>query len=599
MRLNRASSIGVNSLQQRGDVEPDTSASRSVSMVVPKPETITASQALVEALERAGVTHAFGLLGGAIAPFCQAVSQSSIELMHFRHEAGAAFAAIEMSIATGRPVVVFSTTGPGLTNSLTGMAAARWEGAKVIFVSGATPSSQRGRGAFQETSSYTLPVTGLFSAGPLFHFAALVESPAELEVAAARINVGVTRAGGFVAHLGLPIALQTAELSQPFVTSVGTLPPGGCSATDAAMCAELLSNEPFVIWVGFGARHAADEVRELARRSGARVMCSPRAKGIFPEDDPQFLGVTGLGGHAVVEAALRDEPVQRALVLGTKLGEFTSFWSQGLVPAAGLVHVDVDAEAFGSAFPSTPTLGVQSEVKAFLRELLAAWPEGTTPPAVEAPKRPVTPTMPRGQGPVRPSFLMGRVQRHVIDASDAIVLTEAGNSFALGSYYLRFAEPGRYRVSSGFGSMGHAVSGVLGAALGPRRKAVAIVGDGAMLMQSEINTAAQYKIDAVWIVLNDARYGMIEQGMRAIGWSPFETGFPRADFAAIARGMGGEGVCVTRECDLDDALATAMRANGPFVVDVLVDPDELAPSRGRNDSLVKQGVTNNVRDLRR
>jgi acetolactate synthase-1/2/3 large subunit len=182
------------------------------------------------------------------------------------------------------------------------------------------------------------------------------------------------------------------------------------------------------------------------------------------------------------------------------------------------------------------------------------------------------------------------VQRLLVEQSDVPILTEAGNAFALGSHYLHFAEPNRYRVSTSFGSMGQAAAGVLGTAVARAGKAIAILGDGAMLMQNEINTAATYGIDAVWIVLNDARYGMIEQGMQSIGWQPFETGFSRADFVEIARGMGGAGVRVETEADVDRALALALRAKGPFVIDVLIDENEIAPAIGRNQSLLQQGV---------
>jgi acetolactate synthase-1/2/3 large subunit len=138
--------------------------------------------------------------------------------------------------------------------------------------------------------------------------------------------------------------------------------------------------------------------------------------------------------------------------------------------------------------------------------------------------------------------------------------------------------------------MGQAAAGVLGAALGGRRKAFAILGDGAMLMQNEISTAATYGIDAVWLVLNDARYGMIAQGMESIGWQPFETDFPCADFLAIARAMGGDGARVQHETQLDVALRRALRAKGPFVIDVATDRTETAPAIGRNKSLLQQGI---------
>jgi acetolactate synthase-1/2/3 large subunit len=330
-------------------------------------------------------------------------------------------------------------------------------------------------------------------------------------------------------------------------------------------------------------------VRALAERTGARVMCSPRGKGVMPEDHPLFLGVTGLGGHSKVEASLRALKPQRTLVLGSRLGEFTSFWSPELLPSEGFIHVDVDPDVFGAAYPNVATIGVQAEVSSFLHALLAHWPAARSPSAAPSPSE--APALSaREVGLVRPSFLMRMLQREVVEKTDGIVMTEAGNSFALGTHHLRFDAPGRYRVSTAFGSMGHAATGVIGAALGSGRKAWAIVGDGAMLMLSEVSTAAAYGIDAVWVVLNDARYGMIEQGMQSIGWQPFETDFPRADFVAIARGMCGDGVRVTRECDLEAALARARDASGPFVLDVLVDPTELAPATKRNRSLVDQGV---------
>jgi len=558
-------------------------------MVVPAAAK-NSSDALVEVLSQLGVKTAYGLVGGAVAPFCEALDRSAIRVVHARHEGGAAFAAIEESLAAGRPAVVFATTGPGITNALTGMIAARWEGAKVILISGTTSPAQRGRWAFQETSAYTMAQSGLYAAGTIFHYAVAVEDASELDEVASRLASGVARPGGFVAHVGLPIALQTQLHDLPTRARVLTVPPS-CAVETIDRCADLLSSEPFVLWLGHGARGAAREVRALAEKSLARVMCSPRAKGIFPEDHPQFLGVTGLGGHQAVFDYMRSARPRRVLVLGSRLGEFTSFWSPELVPPEGFVHVDVDPEVFGAAYPCAKTLGVQAEIRGFLDMLVARWPaRAANRPALRLARAAVPAAPPSRTDEVRPSALMAAIQRVVIDGHDARVITEAGNSFLLGTHHLRFRAPNRYRVSSGFGSMGHAVAGVLGAALVGDRKAVAVVGDGAMLMQSEISTAVQYGIDAAWIVLNDSRYGMIENGMRAQGFQPVETEMPRTDFVAIARGMGADGVTVTSEDELDVALEAAMAARRPFVVDVRIDRNEAPPPMGRVQSLMDQGA---------
>ena len=329
---------------------------------------------VVEALTELGVEHAFGVIGGAIAPFCKALSRSTVRLMHARHESGAAFAAMEASFATGKLTVVFVTTGPGLTNCHTGMLMARTEGAKVLFVTGCTSAAQRGRGAFQETGGVASALAPLFTNGALFHHAALVEDPRELDAFIARLASGVTRPNGFVAHLGLPLAVQTARRSERMTPRLRSAPPPVCDAETVARSVELLASEPFVIWVGFGARHAGPAVRALAELTGARVMATPRAKGVMPENHPQYLGVTGHGGHRAVEEYLKRARPARALVLGSRLGEMVSFWSPELVPREGLVHVDLDPNAFGAAYPCVPTFGVQAEIAAFVDALIAAWP---------------------------------------------------------------------------------------------------------------------------------------------------------------------------------------------------------------------------------
>lgn len=548
----------------------------------------TVADGLVALLEELGVKQAFGVIGGAIAHFCRSLAGSSIEFLHCRHETGAAFMATEASLATGRPAVVFTTTGPGLTNAVTGVLAARWEGARVILASGATSPAQRGRWAIQEMGAKPMWGAGLFGTRALFDYAVSVEHPSELDRIAVRLAAGTRCPSGFVAHISLPTSVQSAtieHLPRPCLAPTGTC----CDADVAAWCSRLLAGSKFVIWLGAGARAASRWVRALAELAGAPVMCSPRAKGIFPEDHAQFLGVTGVGGHACVERFLDTERPEYLLVLGTRLGEATSLWSPSFSPSRALVHVDLDPRVFGAAYPCTRTIPVHAEIEAFVEAMVEHWPS-RAPRAAPSPRRAPALLSPRATGMVRPRFLMEAIQRRVVDATDAIVLAESGNAFVFATHVLEFAGAGRYRMSSGFGAMGHAAAGVVGAALATRRKAVALVGDGAMLMQNEISTAVRYQAPAVWVVLNDAGYGMVEQGMRALGWTPFETAIPRADFAMIARGVGAGGVRVEREPELDEALDAAVAADRPFVVDVLIAPCEEAPSSGRNESLMNQGV---------
>lgn len=567
------------------DILPSPSSQQSTPVSV--------ASAVVKMLEEMGVQYAFGVSGGAIAPLWHALQHSLIQVLHFRHEAGAAFAAVEAYFASGRPVVVFTTAGPGITNALTGLFAARWEGAKVIFLSASTSTLQRGRWALQETSTYTMPSTGIFTSETLFHYATTLECNDELPQVYQRLAKGLARPDGFVAHLSIPTNIQTSSVKTSLARVALSVAPTAASEETISECARLLSEGPFAIWVGFGARDAATEIRQLAERTGAAVMCSPRGKGIFPEDHPQFVGVTGFAGHESVLRYMQEYHPLRTLVLGTRLGEFTSFWNSAMIPKRGFVHVDIDPEVPGTAYPSAETFAIQSDVGMFVKGLLKHFPKRRTRSKIQSLLRPERVVInPSTDSPVRPEVLMNVIQRIIVEGSDAIVMAEGGNSFAWAINLLRFAKPGRFRVSTGFSSMGHFVTGVVGAALARKGKAVAIVGDGAMLMNSEVSTAVKYQIPAVWIVLNDGGYNMCNQGVAMLGFKGMDAKIPQADFVRIACGMGADGIRVEKESDIQAALKKAMAATGPFVVDVVIDPTRHAPIGGRIHSLIKQGATN-------
>ncbi len=569
----------LNSTEQQFDSKP----SRPFSV----------AETVVKILENLGVEYAFGVSGGAIAPIWAALHESSIQVLHFRHEAGAAFAATEAHFASDRPVVVFTTTGPGITNALTGLLAARWEGAKVIFVSASTSAPQRGRWACQETSTYTMPSAGIFTSGQIFHYATTLESSDELPEVARRLALGVGQPGGFVAHISIPTNIQTSSLktSLPLVNLSHAVATGTEEAI--AQCVQLLSEGQFAIWVGFGARGAATEIRQLAERTGAAVMCSPRGKGIFPEDHPQFIGVTGFGGHESVLRYMQEQRPRRVLVLGTRLGEFTSFWNPVMIPRCGFLHVDIDPEIPGTAYPSIDTFAIHSDVRLFVKALLRYFPEGLSLSTALSLPTPVHNVVhPRTGDRVLPNILMNVIQRVIVERSDALVMAEGGNSFAWAINLLQFAKPGRFRSSTGFAAMGHAATGVVGAALARQGKAVAIVGDGTMLMLNEVNTAVKYQAPAVWIVLNDGRYNMCEQGMEYVGFKDVDATIPQANFVKIAQGMGADGIRVDREYDIQAALEKAMASPDPFVVDVIIEPTCPAPIGSRLDSLIWQGATN-------
>jgi acetolactate synthase-1/2/3 large subunit len=234
-----------------------------------------------------------------------------------------------------------------------------------------------------------------------------------------------------------------------------------------------------------------------------------------------------------------------------------------------------------------PTLPVLADVRRLLQAVIPRVAVKDGVGAVSPPR--TAPLALVRRSLVRPQVLMQEVQSAVVDGSDALVFAEPGNSFAWANHLLRFPSP-RYRLSGYWASMGHMVTGAVGAALETGRPCVVLTGDGSMLMLSELSTAAQYGARVVWVVLNDARYGMTEAGMLAQGFTPPETRFPRCDFAALARSVGADGTSVHDEASLPHALRRALAARGPFVVDVHVDPAERAPFLGRVKALSAMGA---------
>jgi acetolactate synthase I/II/III large subunit len=555
------------------------SLSESIAGVVGLPQDLATEAAGMVA--RLGVRNAFGVSGGGIGRVWRALLDSpSIETLHFRNEAGAAFAAIEASLESRGPVAVFSTTGPGITNTLTGLAAARAEGAKVILISARTSPGQRGRGAVQETP---MPSSDFFTPGWLFDEVFLLESPAELGEMEQRLRHGFARIGAYVAHVSIPVSLQNTpvgeaaavrhsyELSQP--------------APDPAAVVEVLermASRRFAIWVGHGARHSAGQIRELAELSGAPVLATPRGKGIVPENHPQFVMVTGLGGHPGGIEHLQRHAPDFTLVLGSRLGEPSSGWDSRLIPPGGFVHVDVDASVPGTALDA-PVLAIQADIGLFLDQLLQ---QGQRIPhqgfACPSPF-PEPPLYRESAAPVRPPALMQAVQREVADAGTPI-LVEPGSAMAWAAHLLKMSNPGQLRSVGSFGSMGQMACGVIGTALARRGPAVCLTGDGSMLMNNEINTAVEYGVPAIWVVLNNSRYQMCEMGMR-FGPTELHARFRECDFARIARGMGARATSVKCESDLEPALRRALAAGGPFLVDVQVDPDVPPPFESRFKSL--------------
>jgi len=550
------------------------------------------AQVLVEGMWARGVGYAFGVSGGGIIETFLAFLDSRIKTRHFANEGGAAFAAKQTSVALRQLVALFATTGPGLANLANALWAARTSSdAKLVVVTGRTPARFAGRFTVQEVSSSSMQSSDFFVAGKLFDEVAILETVEQLPQVFALLANGASRPGPFLMHISVPLDVQ-GRAAQP----VAAPPPLGIFPTvpdpaGIARVAELLASDSFAFWLGRGAQHASAAITELVDITNAPVIETGAGKGAYSELRWLAKGVTGLGGHDSAVLSMQAYRPAFLVVLGTTLGEASTSFDARLLPAKGFVHVDIDPMVPARAFPSVPTLAIHGDVSRFVEKLLdhsGELPRQMDIPGIE-PYVSSVPACGAVVGTVRPSRLMAAMQRQVVVGGEAPVLAEAGTSMALVAHHLRFGEAGRNWHPDRHGSMGDAATSVLGAAIASDGPAVCLTGDGALLMQCELSTAAKYGIPAVWVVLNDARLGIVSAGMARRGRTDLgEVAFPRVDFALLARAMGATGVRVDDESELDDALRMALDAGRPVVLDVIVNTAEQPPYGARMRFLDEQ-----------
>ncbi|HEX4345440.1 MAG TPA: thiamine pyrophosphate-binding protein [Solirubrobacteraceae bacterium] len=547
----------------------------------------TVAEYVVELLWDLGVRHAFGVTGREIAAVWQALFQSDetehpIVTIHARHENGAGYAAVGAWHQSGCPSAMFVTTAPGLTNAMTSLETARAVGAKIVLLSPLTAACARGRLGIQDTGPRGFDSPDRYSEGRLFDLVATIASVDELRTVTGHLSAGMARAQqGFMAHVAIATDVQNTPTEGKRGVPVHRVPAPGATPELIDEIVRLLAAEPFAVWVGAGARHHAEAIRRLLDLTGAPAMSSPRGLGVVGKH-PQFIGVTGNGGHASVFARLKAAPVARTLVLGSGLGMATTGGRPELIPPAGFIHVDLDSRVFAKAHPEVETLAVQAEIGAVLDGLLARSGDLVRrEPAPRTSRLARLTLVPDRQRPVHPAALMAAIQRVVVNETDMPVLADAASAMFWGARYLEFDEPGRWWVENRWGAMGNAAGAVIGMAVSRGGPALAIVGDAAMHMQDELNTAAQYGIRAIWVVLNDSGMGIVREGTRIWEWPRHEADFPETDFAAVAAAKGVTGVRVTSEEDLDRALREAVDATGPVLVDIIVDRDVAPPIEAR------------------
>ncbi|KAF5678053.1 acetolactate synthase [Fusarium denticulatum] len=532
------------------------------------------ADAIAQSLSQFGCEKAFGVSETNIHHIRKALDRPDIAVYDFRHESGAAFAAAEYSIQAEKFAVVFVTSGPGITNAITGLRCAREDGARIVFIAGLTSeeTDRTGRRLVRET--FPMDVEGL--TGTTVHsvlsYCVIIRGLLDVErlrQTLVRINrnplgevLGVFLTDARSKSLTLPLQQRPLFELIPFPSSPSL------STEALVVChevAERFKNKNCLLWIGYGCRGASALVKQLVERYDLPVIATPRAKGIFPENHPLYRGTTGLGESA--DPRLRTKGPRGVHLLGSKAAELSSMFIQDDWANTDFYCVGLETSEVKRNMPKGSNI-IEADISLFLKAVLEE--KGTEHKTAYGRMRdaiiPPVPAITKGR--IHPATVISVVQRVAINGSECSIISDAGNLYWTANF-LKFPKHGLYRANLDSSPMGHAVCGVVGMGLRDKH-AVAIVSDAAMLLQSEVSTAVLYGSKAIWLVMS---------GSRAWGDIQPPACIPHTDFELLAWAVGCEGCKVTDEKELRKALTEALARDGPTVINIIVDPPAVEPSK--------------------
>ena len=533
-----------------------------------------AADRMVQWLADRGVRRVFGIPGGAVAPIYDALVDTDIESVVCQHEAMATYLAYGEAAATGRPAVVLVTAGPGVLNTLTAVAAAYMDEVPIIVITGDVRTDWAGRGAIQDGGADGLDVRSIFRS--VTRFQDTLTDPAQIEIMLGQAWDASLQHPRGPALLQIPadLSCQATPVAPEWRASwVGAVPDG---AEVEAAAAALQAAERPAIFVGVGARSAGvgDLALRLAYRLRAPIIVDVEGKGAVPDDDPLVLGLNGLGQAPEVLRYLQGG-VDVMLTIGARFDDTsTRGFSEDLRPTKVLIQMDHDATRIGRAWPAE--LPIVGDLSRACNMLLAAC--DPAPVRVLSKRqaaidhaRDFVAAQPDVMGPAAP-FNPNGVIRELAESwgSDARFVSDIGNHLLFAVRNLRTNVPGGFHVSLGLAGMGSGIGAAMGMAIAgdDERPVICICGDGGLLMVgTELATCARHRIPVVICVLDDARLGMVSDGM--------DANFGRCDVAvtaganlvAFASAMGVEVVDVQSAADLRPRDLT-----GPLVLRVPIDP---------------------------
>jgi acetolactate synthase, large subunit, biosynthetic type len=553
---------------------------------------LSGADIIVKTLIEQGCDTVFGYPGGQILNVYDSLYTHQNEINHIltAHEQGAAHAADGYARATGKVGVVISTSGPGATNLVTGIATACLDSVPIVAICGNVPTTQIGTDSFQEIdiTGVTLPIT------KHNYFVGRVEELADT-IREAFALAASGRPGPVL--IDVPKDVQIACCDYEPQPPAKPEPPKAAKEIRIKEAANYINaaRRPYIYFGGgMITAGAQEEMLRLADMIDAPIGCSLMGISGIPTDHPRFLGMQGMHGHYASSMAMHHADL--IISLGVRFNDRVTGNRHKFATGAKIVHIDVDGSELSKTVNAV--CGLRGDVKPTLDALLPLITAGEKPEwraEVDGFRAGEDEYLDHRAG-MTPRNAILTLNRHL--GENTAVCTDVGQHQMWAAQNLSFRTPRRFISSGGLGTMGFGFGAAIGAAFGTRERSVLVTGDGSFGMcLQELATAVTYNIPIVILILNNGVLGMVRQWQTLFFNKHYSNTVlnRKTDFPAFARSFGADGETVTTPEELDAALTRAFAAEGPYIVDCRIDKDEfvlpmLPPGGSMDDIIVKAEV---------